>query len=134
VLGFEEFQQHVQKYTPEWGAKSPACLAACPAKAISKRDEDGSWWSIRANAKACRTYGKACPYGAPQYGAYDKMQKYDLCLDKVKQGKKAECELACTGDAIYAGPLSELSRTWAKKSPVLLAGETQPSMLILRPK
>jgi Fe-S-cluster-containing dehydrogenase component len=62
------------------------------------------------------------------------MQKCDLCLDKVKQGKKAECDLACTGDALFAGPLDELARVWAKKSPVLLAGATQPSMLIPKPK
>ena len=112
----------------------PACVAACPAKAIAKRFEDGIVVVDQSKCKGCQTCGKACPYGAPKYGADGKMQKCDLCLDKVKQGKKAECDLACTGDAIYAGPLSELSRTWAKKSPVLLAGPTQPSMLISHPK
>jgi Fe-S-cluster-containing dehydrogenase component len=62
------------------------------------------------------------------------MQKCDLCLDKVKQGKKAECDLACVGDALFAGPLDELTRVWAKKSPALLAGATQPSMLISKQK
>jgi anaerobic dimethyl sulfoxide reductase subunit B (iron-sulfur subunit) len=112
----------------------PACVAACPSKAISKRAEDGIVVVDQSKCKGYHTCGKACPYGAPQYGADGKMQKCDLCLDKVKQGKKAECDLACIGDAIYAGPLSQLSRTWAKKFPVMMAGATQPSMLIPKTK
>ena len=112
----------------------PTCVAACPSKAISKRAEDGIVVVDQSKCKGCQTCGKACPYGAPKYGADGKMQKCDLCLDKVKQGKKAECDLACTGDALFAGPLDELVRAWAKKSPVLLAGATQPSMLLPKPK
>jgi anaerobic dimethyl sulfoxide reductase subunit B (iron-sulfur subunit) len=112
----------------------PACVAACPAKAISKRSEDGVVVVDRAKCIGCKTCGKVCPYGAPQYGADGKMQKCDLCLDKIKQGKKAECDSACVGDALYVGPLNELARTWAKKSPVMMAGVTQPSVLLPKSK
>jgi anaerobic dimethyl sulfoxide reductase subunit B (iron-sulfur subunit) len=112
----------------------PACLAVCPAKAISKRSEDGIVVVDKSKCIGCKSCGEACPYGAPQYGSDGKMQKCDLCLDKLKRGEKAACDAACTGDALYAGPLHELAHTWPKKSPVMLAGVTQPSLLIPKPK
>lgn len=112
----------------------PACVAVCPAGAISKRSEDGIVVVDTSKCIGCKSCGSACPYGAPQYGSDGKMQKCDLCLDKLKHGERAACDAACTGDALYAGTLNELARTWAKKSPVTLAGATQPSLLIPKPK
>ena len=112
----------------------PACVDACPNKAISKRAEDGIVVVDQAKCKGCQTCAKACPYGAPQYGSDGKMQKCDLCLSKVQQGQKPACAAACTGGALFAGPLPELARTWAKKSPVMLAGATKPSMLVPKGK
>ncbi len=108
----------------------PACVDACPQKAILKGPEDGIVVVDQSKCQGCQTCGKVCPYGAPQYGSDGKMQKCDLCRDKLLQGEKAECDSACTGGALYVGPLVELTRTWAKKSPVLLAGSGEPSMLI----
>jgi anaerobic dimethyl sulfoxide reductase subunit B (iron-sulfur subunit) len=112
----------------------PACVAVCPSKALSKRSDDGIVVVDKSKCIGCKACGAACPYGVPQYGADGKMQKCDLCLDDIKRGFKTACDSACTGDALYAGALSELARTWAKKSPVQLAGATHPSLLIPKPK
>jgi anaerobic dimethyl sulfoxide reductase subunit B (iron-sulfur subunit) len=112
----------------------PACVAVCPSKALSKRAEDGIVVVDKSKCIGCKACGAACPYGVPQYGTDGKMQKCDLCLDNIREGKKTACDSACTGDALYAGPLNELAHTWAKKSPVLLAGATHPSLLIPKPK
>ncbi len=52
----------------------------------------------------------ACPYGSPQFGAEAnaKMQKCDLCQDRLAENKKPICVGACPLRALDAGPLDEL--------------------------
>jgi len=93
---------------------SPPCVKACPVGAIIKRTEDGIVVVDREACVggerckfACR---KACPYRAPQFGAEanPKMQKCNLCLERLKDGKKPICVDACLTRALLAGPLEEL--------------------------
>jgi anaerobic dimethyl sulfoxide reductase subunit B (iron-sulfur subunit) len=91
----------------------PACVAACPVNAITKREEDGI---VTVDRDAC--LGKdscglcldACPYDAPQFGAEEeaKMQKCDLCLNRWAVGKKPVCVDSCPLWALDAGPIDEL--------------------------
>jgi anaerobic dimethyl sulfoxide reductase subunit B (iron-sulfur subunit) len=91
----------------------PACVLACPANAIAKREEDGI---VVVDSEKC--YGKefcdlclqACPYEAPQFGAEDnaKMQMCDLCLDRWAEGKKPICVDSCPMRALDAGPIEDL--------------------------
>ena len=108
----------------------PACQAVCPAGAITKRPHDGIVAVDAAKCIGCRSCSQACPFGIPQYGADGKMQKCNLCLDKVNQRKIPACAAACTGEALFAGALNELSQARANKHPVRMAGVTRPSMLI----
>jgi anaerobic dimethyl sulfoxide reductase subunit B (iron-sulfur subunit) len=108
----------------------PACETQCPAKAISKRAEDGIVIVDHAKCQGCRTCLQACPFGIPQYGPDGKMQICNFCMGKVHQEELPACAAACTGGALFAGPLDELSRTFSKRSPVRLAGGTEPSMLV----
>jgi len=92
--------------------QSPACIAACPAGAITKRKEDGIVTVDRESClgKDCRLCFEACPYGAPQFGDEKDaaMQKCDLCLDRWADGRKPVCVDACPTRALDAGPLDEL--------------------------
>jgi formate dehydrogenase iron-sulfur subunit len=45
----------------------PPCEAACPTKAIHKRDEDGIVLVDKHKCIGCGYCGWACPFGAPQY-------------------------------------------------------------------
>ncbi|MDP2952800.1 MAG: 4Fe-4S dicluster domain-containing protein [Chloroflexota bacterium] len=93
---------------------NPACLAHCPADAISKREEDGvvvvdqeKCWG----KDNCDLYClKACPYQVPQFGAEEnaKIQMCNFCLDRLAEGKKPICVDACPNRALDAGPLEEL--------------------------
>jgi anaerobic dimethyl sulfoxide reductase subunit B (iron-sulfur subunit) len=88
-------------------------VEACPAEAITKREVDGI---VTLDAKAC--LGKdscgrcleACPYGAPQFTAEEnaKMQKCDMCIDRLELGKKPICVTGCPMRALDAGPIDEL--------------------------
>lgn len=91
----------------------PGCVAVCPAQAIQKREDNGvvvvsqELCLGRDNCHLCR---EACPYGAPQFGAEEnpKMQKCDLCLERLLQGLKPICVAACPMRALDAGPMDGL--------------------------
>lgn len=97
--------------------QNPACVAACPAGAITKRDADGI---VTVDTEAC--LGKdscglcleACPYKAPQFTDEQdaKMQKCDLCLDRLVMDKKPICVSGCPMRALDAGPIDELKKKY----------------------
>jgi Fe-S-cluster-containing dehydrogenase component len=112
--------------------EKPACQPVCQGGAISKRAEDGIVVVDRAKCLGCRSCAKACPFGAPQFGADGTMQMCNFCLAKVQQGGQPECAMACTGRALFAGPMPELARLAATRGGVRMAGDTLPSMWVLK--
>lgn len=122
--------------------ENPACVEACPAEAISKREADGI---VVVDRKACQgleTCGgdclEACPYGAPQFGPQpdDKMQKCDLCQERWQEGRKPICVEACPLRALDAGPLDELLAKYGQERQAVgfdLNREIGPSV-VFKPK
>jgi len=93
--------------------EKPACIPACPAGAISKREQDGIVVVTRdlcLGKDNCDMCLQVCSYAAPQFGAEAnaKMQKCDLCLDRVENGKDPICVEACPARALDAGPMEKL--------------------------
>ncbi len=96
----------------------PACLAACPRKAIYKRKEDGV---VLIDQKRCRGYRKcmeACPYKKPMYNTDTRItEKCIACYprlegkDPLTKGKPMEtrCMGACVGQIRLQG-LAELDK------------------------
>ena len=76
----------------------PACLAACPRKAVYKRDEDGI---VLVDQERCRGYQecvKACPYKKVFYNAISRAsEKCVGCYPRVEQGEVAMCVESCIG-------------------------------------
>ena len=99
-------------FSPCWHCAKPLCVEACPADAITKREEDGIVVVDRevCLGKDCGACLEACPYGAPQFGAEDHapMQQCDVCFERWAEKKKPVCVEACPMRALYAGPLEEL--------------------------
>ena len=92
----------------------PGCVAACPEKAVFKRESDGV---VVVDPEKCVGQGrchkpclKACPWDAPQFGPEEdaRMQKCDLCLDRLETGRQPVCVEACPMFALDAAPLPEL--------------------------
>jgi anaerobic dimethyl sulfoxide reductase subunit B (iron-sulfur subunit) len=108
----------------------PACLEICPAGAITKRPEDGIVVVDQNECVGCRNCAKACPYGAPQFGANGKMQKCILCMDRLTVGLQPACVATCPGEALAFGPLEELEKLTAGKPGGKLKGSTEPSLYI----
>jgi anaerobic dimethyl sulfoxide reductase subunit B (iron-sulfur subunit) len=110
---------------------APACLVICPAKAISKRVEDGIVIVDSKKCIGCRQCEKACPYGIPQYGKDSRMQKCHLCLPRLGANKLPACVSTCPADAIEFGDVEE----WGKQGDAntqKLKGRTNPSAVLVR--
>ena len=97
----------------------PPCVKVCPEKAITKRESDGIVVVDRekclGNEECNMRCLNACPWKAPQFGPEDnaKMQKCDLCLDRLEQGKAPICVEACPMYALDAGPLEFLREKYS---------------------
>ena len=76
----------------------PACLAACPRKAIYKRPEDGI---VLIDQKRCRGYQecvRGCPYKKSFFRTTTQnSEKCIACFPGVEQGIQTQCVINCIG-------------------------------------
>jgi anaerobic dimethyl sulfoxide reductase subunit B (iron-sulfur subunit) len=108
----------------------PACVAACPERAISKRAEDGIVVVNQAKCVGCRTCATVCPFHIPQYGRNGVMQKCDLCLERLDQGARPSCVATCPGEALKFGTMENLMKISVPEPAEKLAAPTVPSFFI----
>jgi len=101
----------------------PACLAACPRKAIYKRPEDGI---VLIDQNQCRGYRKcveACPYKKPMYRGNTRVsEKCIACYPRVEgsdpesngQPMETRCMASCIGQVRLQGLVKmNPDGTWA---------------------
>jgi anaerobic dimethyl sulfoxide reductase subunit B (iron-sulfur subunit) len=102
--------------SPCYHCANPACATACPADAIAKRETDGIVVVDRERCVGQDECGalclKACPWDAPQFddSPNAKMQKCDLCIDRLEAGVQPICVEGCPMFALDAGPIEELRK------------------------
>jgi len=126
--------------TPCYHCAEPSCIAACPVNAITKREEDGIVVVDRDTCLGkdnCQMCLEACPYDAPQFGAEEnaKMQKCDLCLDRLSENKDPICVAACPLRALDAGPIEELRAEYGdtrEAEGFAYASDVEPSVVFTR--
>lgn len=91
--------------------EDPACVRNCPARAYTKRDEDGIVTHDPERCIGCRYCSWVCPYGAPQFDPRSgTVKKCNMCLGLIDAGESPACVSACPTRAIEIGELSELTR------------------------
>ena len=98
------------------------CAAACPGGAISQRTEDSIVVVDRLKCTGCRTCLEACPFGIPQFGEDGKMQKCDMCLDRLELGQMPFCVSSCPTQALSWGTVEELSQLASRRALQKIAG------------
>jgi Fe-S-cluster-containing dehydrogenase component len=87
----------------------PACAAACLTKAMYKTKEGPVIWR-EDKCMGCRYCMVSCPFDVPKFeyhSANPKIQKCDMCYDRIVKGEIPLCAEAC-GDALVFGTRREL--------------------------
>jgi Fe-S-cluster-containing dehydrogenase component len=88
----------------------PACGAACLTQAMHKNALGPVTWN-GDKCMGCRYCMVSCPFDMPKFeyhSANPKIQKCDMCFDKVKAGGKPVCVENCPNDALLFGKRSDL--------------------------
>jgi nitrate reductase beta subunit len=76
----------------------PACLSACPRKAIYKRDEDGIVLVDQSRCRGYRECVRACPYKKPMFNLETRISEKCIgCYPKVENGEMPQCVTNCIG-------------------------------------
>ncbi len=76
----------------------PACLAACPRKAIYKRKEDGIVLIDQSRCRGYRQCVRGCPYGKPMFRPnHEVSEKCVGCYPKIEKGLQTQCVQQCIG-------------------------------------
>ena len=88
----------------------PACAAACLTKAMLKTKDGPVIWESD-KCMGCRFCMVSCPFDIPK-AEYDewnpKIQKCNLCWERLEQGQKPACVATCPTDALMFGTKREL--------------------------
>lgn len=86
----------------------PGCLAACPRKAIYKREQDGV---VLIDQTRCRGYKecvKACPYKKTFFNMVTRTSEKCIgCYPLLEQGEQPRCVQTCIGKIRMMGWLSK---------------------------
>lgn len=96
----------------------PACVAACPRKAIYKREEDGI---VLIDQSRCRGYKeciKACPYKKTFFNMVTRVSEKCIgCFPLIEKGEQPRCVQTCIGKIRLQGFL-EKPETARKDNPI----------------
>ncbi|MFC1893726.1 4Fe-4S dicluster domain-containing protein [Chloroflexota bacterium] len=92
------------------------CIRVCPASAIYKDTQTSITLVDRKRCIGCKVCLWVCPYGAPSFDNDGKLVLCDLCIDRLKEGKKTACEATCPANAIFVGTPEEIAELQAKKA------------------
>ena len=92
------------------------CVIACPTGAIT-RDDDGARVVVnQSKCIGCKMCLLACPFGVPQYGENDLMQKCNLCLSRLEEGEKEPaCVSVCPAKALKYEDTADISKSTQEK-------------------
>jgi DMSO reductase family type II enzyme iron-sulfur subunit len=119
----------------------PACLEACPVRAIYKREQDGIVLVDQDMCQGFRQCNKACPYDKVYFNfVKGKSQKCIFCFPRVEQGVAPACARQCPGRLRFVGfledadgPIAQLVYQWKVALPLHPEFGTGPNVYYVPP-
>jgi len=88
----------------------PACVAACLTQAMHKTKMGPVTWDGN-KCMGCRYCMVSCPFDSPKFeyhSANPKIQKCDMCFDRLKAGESPACAFNCPNEALLYGKRRDL--------------------------
>lgn len=88
----------------------PACASACLVNAMLKTKEGPVTWN-GTKCMGCRFCMISCPFDIPKFEYFEwnpRIQKCNMCYERLLEGKKPACVESCPTDALMFGPKREL--------------------------
>jgi len=95
----------------------PACAAACLTQAMHKTKEGPVIWR-GDKCMGCRYCMVSCPFDVPKFeyhSANPKIQKCDMCYEKVIKGEVPTCVEICPAEALVFGKRRDLIKEARKR-------------------
>jgi len=119
----------------------PACLEACPVRAIYKRERDGIVLIDQDKCQGFRECNKACPYNKIYFNhVLRKSQKCIFCFPRIEQGVAPACARQCPGRLRFVGyvddvggPIWKLVHEWKVALPLHPEYGTEPNVFYVPP-
>lgn len=98
------------------------CIIGCPTGAIFKEEETGIIGVRKEICIGCHSCSLACPFGIPRFDKNGKMEKCQMCRERVHHGLEPACVHICPTKALKFGEINELAQqTGMKASARILA-------------
>jgi DMSO reductase iron-sulfur subunit len=91
------------------------CIIACPTGAIAKDEKTTAVIVNRDLCIGCHSCALACPFGVPRYDLEDKMQKCNLCAERVESGLEPACVKVCPFKALRFEPINKIQEEKQQK-------------------
>ena len=119
----------------------PACLEACPVRAIYKREQDGIVLVDQDKCQGFRECNKACPYDKVYFNyVTGKSQKCIFCFPRLEEGVAPACARQCPGRLRFVGfledkdgPIDKLVNQWKVALPLHPEFGTEPNVFYVPP-
>jgi DMSO reductase family type II enzyme iron-sulfur subunit len=119
----------------------PACLEACPVRAIYKREQDGIVLVDQDKCQGFRLCNRACPYDKVYFNFVKrKSQKCIFCFPRLEQGVAPACARQCPGRLRFVGfledeggPIDKLVNQWKVALPLHPEFGTEPNVYYVPP-
>lgn len=95
----------------------PACVAACLTQAMHKTKAGPVIWRGE-KCMGCRYCMVSCPFDVPKFeyhSANPRIQKCDMCFNRLKTGETPACVTNCPNEALFYGTRREIIREARKR-------------------
>ncbi|HPS62898.1 MAG TPA: 4Fe-4S dicluster domain-containing protein [Bacteroidales bacterium] len=95
----------------------PACVAACLTQAMHKTMMGPVTWD-GDKCMGCRYCMVSCPFDSPKFEYHSpnpKIQKCDMCFERLKTGEPPACAYNCPNEALLYGKRRDLIREARKR-------------------
>lgn len=92
------------------------CLLGCPTGSIYKNEEKGFIGVRQELCIGCHSCSLACPFGIPRFNQDGKMEKCQMCKERIEYGMEPACVHTCPTKALKFGEINELAQDISDKA------------------